>query len=204
MKISGARFLFYSRWLPRRLQYRFVENLPREGKVLDIGAGSGKYGRLFTDYTPTDVEARNPKSVIADANVTLPFPDKTFDLVMAIEVLEHLHAPTVAVREAFRVLKPGGLFAATVPFVWKLHEEPNDFHRYTKYALEKYLGDAGFTEMAISPECGCVYTLMALTAAKWRFLAPISNTVGYLASFVEKDFSLPLGWCVRARKPLVM
>ena len=201
MGISALKFIFYSRWLPRRLQYRFVASLPSDGKVLDIGAGSGKYGRLFKDYTPTDVEARNPASVIADANVALPFPSGSFDLVMAIEVLEHLHTPTVTVREAFRVLKQGGTFAATVPFVWKLHEEPHDFHRYTKYAVEKYLKDVGFIEIAIEPECGYVYTLMALTAAKWRFLAPLTNTTGYLASLFEKDFSLPLGNRVRAKKP---
>lgn len=198
--MSRIKYLFLSRWLPRRLQYRFVAELPREGRVLDIGAGSGKYGKLFKDYTPTDVEQRNANSVIADANISLPFQDGTFDLVMAIEVLEHLHTPRKAVSEAFRVLRKGGMFAATVPFVWKLHEEPNDFHRYTKYALSKYLAEAGFVEIEVVPECGYCYTLCALLAAKFRFLAPICNVLGYIIFKFEKDKSLPLGNFVRAKK----
>lgn len=200
--IARINQLFLSRWLPRRLQYRFVALLPRDGKVLDIGAGSGKYGKLFKDYTPTDVEQRNPNSIIADANVALPFEDGTFDLVMAIEVLEHLHTPRKAVSEAYRVLRGGGSFAATVPFVWKLHEEPNDFHRYTKYALEKYLTEAGFVDIVVTPECGYCYTLCALTSAKFRWLAPVCNVLGYLFYRFEKDYSLPLGNTVRAKKPV--
>lgn len=202
MLFSRIRFLFLSRWLPRRLQYRFVEELPRAGRTLDIGAGSGKYGKLFRDYTPTDAEQRNPNSVIADANVSLPFSAESFDLVMAIEVLEHLHTPQKAVSESFRVLRPGGVFAATTPFVWMLHEEPNDFHRYTKYALAKYLSEAGFVDIDINPECGYLYTLCALVAAKYRFCAPLCNVIGYIAYRLETDFSLTLGYTVRAVKPL--
>lgn len=199
--ITKIKHMISSRWLPRRLQYRFVASLPRDGRVLDVGAGSGKYGRLFGDYTPTDVEKRNEHSIIADANTALPFQDETYDLVMMIEVLEHLHTPRTAISESFRVLKRGGVFAATVPFVWKLHEEPNDFHRYTKYALEKYLREAGFESIEIKPECGYVYTLCSLVAAKWRFLAPLCNSIGYAAYHFEKDYSLCLGNTVRAMKP---
>ncbi len=45
----------------------------------------------------------------------LPFPDDTFDRIIAAEVLEHLPEDSRAMAELFRVLKPGGLIAVTVP-----------------------------------------------------------------------------------------
>ena len=59
----------------------------------------------------------------------LPFPDRTFHRVIASEVLEHVDDDQIALAEVFRVLKPGGTLAATVPswlperICWALSEE---------------------------------------------------------------------------------
>ena len=59
----------------------------------------------------------------------LPFPDDTFDRIIASEVLEHVSDDQVALDELFRVLKPGGTVAATVPswlpeqICWALSDE---------------------------------------------------------------------------------
>ncbi len=63
-----------------------------------------------------------------DANF-LPFPDNTFDRVIASEVLEHVPNDQGALAELQRVLKPGGVLAATVPaflperICWALSDE---------------------------------------------------------------------------------
>ena len=53
----------------------------------------------------------------ADA-LALPFPDGTFDRVIAAEILEHVRQDGVAIAEIFRVVRPGGLVAISVPRRW--------------------------------------------------------------------------------------
>lgn len=59
----------------------------------------------------------------------LPFPDDTFDRIICSEVLEHIPDDSAALRELFRILKPGGRLAATVPtwfpekVCWRLSDE---------------------------------------------------------------------------------
>jgi SAM-dependent methyltransferase len=84
----------------------------------------------------------------------LPFPDATFDCIIASEVLEHLWADTVAIGELVRVLRPGGRIAVTVPTRWpervcwaldhRYHDTPGGHVRiYRQPDLETKLEAAG-------------------------------------------------------------
>jgi ubiquinone/menaquinone biosynthesis C-methylase UbiE len=109
-------------------------------RVLDMGCGGGRHAfalyRLGADVTAFDMNAAELKDVAAmfaemrkaeevpagaRARVVrgtaydLPFADNSFDSVIAAEVLEHLPQDDRAMRELFRVLKPGGQIAVTVP-----------------------------------------------------------------------------------------
>lgn len=87
--------------------------------VLDIGGGRGALGRwlgtdweqVVVDASPTQLaEARHPK-VRADA-VRLPFAEASAGCVAMLWMLYHLDHPQLAIGEAHRVLRPGGLFVA--------------------------------------------------------------------------------------------
>lgn len=93
--------------------------------VLEIGAGSSPVlGQLpaarkaACDFSlPMFAAERRPRGwprVAADAQA-LPFPDSTFDGVVSVNLLEHLPDPATFVREAARVLTPGGRFLAVTP-----------------------------------------------------------------------------------------
>jgi ubiquinone/menaquinone biosynthesis C-methylase UbiE len=106
----------------------------RGRRLLDVGCGNGAYtlelARGFDEAIGIDVEPdrleafrralREPGaptnvSVVQGSAERLPFPDAFFDLVTAIEVLEHVAALDDALAEIRRVLAPGGAFVVTVP-----------------------------------------------------------------------------------------
>jgi SAM-dependent methyltransferase len=67
----------------------------------------------------------------------LPFPDCEFDAVVSDQVLEHVEgSPYVAIKEAFRVVKPGGTTLHTTCFLNDIHGAPKDFWRFTPEALK--------------------------------------------------------------------
>jgi SAM-dependent methyltransferase len=66
---------------------------------------------------------------------------RTFDAVLSGAVLEHLAMPWLVAAEINRVLRPGGLAYHIAPQAWPVHEEPNDFWRFTDEALKLLFGE---------------------------------------------------------------
>jgi SAM-dependent methyltransferase len=150
--------------------------------LLDMGAGAGRhafesYRRgarvVALDYDHEELTGvaalfaamAAAGEVGADAHAgcvqgdgtSLPFPDGSFDRIVCSEVLEHIPDDARALRELFRVLKPGGVLAATVPtwlperICWALSDE---YHApfvvgghtriFTEVELRSKLGAVGF------------------------------------------------------------
>lgn len=98
--------------------------------VLDYGAGRGAVAalnlrgraRLVCGVDPDDAVLRNP--FLDDARVLLlpggriPYDDGTFDVIFSSNVLEHVLDPSTWFRQAYRVLKPGGILLAKTPSKW--------------------------------------------------------------------------------------
>lgn len=67
-----------------------------------------------------------------------------FDLIIAEQVFEHLRYPYRAGRHVLEMLKPGGYFLISVPFLVKVHEIPIDCTRWTELGLKHFLEECGF------------------------------------------------------------
>jgi len=151
---------------------RLAANIGPEEYILDYGCGSKPYQFLFqsSNYIGVDVErsghpAGSKKADIYFDSSQVPLPDRTFDVVLASEVFEHIFELDDSLVDIFRLLKPGGKLIATCPFLWPLHEEPYDHARYTPHALNYILKKVGFQNIHIEKIGHDVETLAEITNA---------------------------------------
>lgn len=136
-------------------------SLYAKGILLDIGCGDKPYGKLTAGYVSEHIGLDHDRSEhdlsradIIGTAYDIPLDDEYVDTILCTAVLEHLEEPGEALKEAFRVLKPGGYAIYTVPLFWHLHEEPRDFYRYTKYGLRYLFEKSGFSIVELEEMSG--------------------------------------------------
>jgi 2-polyprenyl-3-methyl-5-hydroxy-6-metoxy-1,4-benzoquinol methylase len=100
--------------------------LPAESKILDAGAGEGPLSLILKqggfnvkacDFDPSRFKVPDVECVEADLDKALPFSDREFDAVCAVEVAEHLENVSFFLREANRILASSGRLILTTPNV---------------------------------------------------------------------------------------
>jgi SAM-dependent methyltransferase len=215
-----------------RIVLREVERLaiPQGARILDAGCGSGRvldelarFGQVSgVDLSPVAVAAASARghARVSRASVEeLPFPDSSFHLVTCLDVIEHIPDDRAALRELFRVTRPGGHLLVTVPAyqaLWSEHDERNQHQRrYRRGSLRTAAAEAGwelvrdthFNSLLLAPavavrlagrvrEGGRRRSELALTP---QWLTPVLELPLRLeAAYLGRGGSLPAGLSVAA------
>jgi len=122
MAIPGIHNMFYNYFL------KIVQGR-RDIAILDVGAGHGAFTKKLydagfsvqaCDLSPeffyfTEVECKK-----ADISKELPYANNSFDIIVAVEVMEHLIDHELFFKECARILKPGGKFLFSTPNILSL------------------------------------------------------------------------------------
>ncbi|MBD1845979.1 class I SAM-dependent methyltransferase [Cyanobacteria bacterium FACHB-63] len=124
--------------LSHKFEHRKVpDHILGDGKILDIGCGRSKLeGAIGLDHVQFP-----GVDIVADLNQPLPIEDATFDAVHADQVLEHVDNLVGLIYEVHRILKPGGVFLATVPYfrsAWA-YIDPTHVRCFTLYSMNYYV-----------------------------------------------------------------
>jgi len=156
--------------------------IPSGARVLDVGCGTGKLFDLLPSpvrtvgvdvaWSALEVAHRRGHSVIRmDLDSPhLPFRDATFDCVSCLAVVEHLFDPNVLIREAARVLVPGGTLIVLVPNIrqyYRMYQllvrgrfprtsgdpegmDGGHLHYFTFSDVRELIENAGFSAIALT------------------------------------------------------
>lgn len=126
--------------------------------LLDIGCGDryvshgcrylGNVSYVGIDYTDCDIETES-----------LPYPNRSFDVVICLALIEHLDNPSNLLSESYRVLSPGGILILSTPNWWfcqkHFYDDPTHVHPYTPVSLLLLLKLFGFFDVITVPNLRC-------------------------------------------------
>ncbi|HEY0100946.1 MAG TPA: class I SAM-dependent methyltransferase [Pyrinomonadaceae bacterium] len=162
-EVEGSHWWFAGR---RRILESFVQRIVAElntqgraPRILDVGCGTGANLEMLAQFGEAEgvdvsedalafCRARGLTRVTLGAAERLPYADDSFDLVTALDVVEHLDDDAGGLREMRRVLRPGGralLFVPAFMWLWGVQDDVSHHRRrYTLPQLTERVREAGF------------------------------------------------------------
>jgi len=119
-----------------------------KGVVLDIGGRDRgnfiKPKEKVKKWIFADINSEYNPDIILDVTDMHHIQSDSIDIINAIELFEHVKDIEKGLKECYRVLKKNGLIFISMPFLYPIHADPNDFQRWTSFKWKIELSSIGF------------------------------------------------------------
>ena len=204
--------------LLRALQIYECLNINLSGISLELGAINDK-NKTFSNYIKgkskfhysNKITNKRSNTFYSDLTKKIKVSTKTYENVLLFNVLEHLPEYKMAFSEIYRILKKGGNFIGSVPFIYQIHAAPNDYFRFSRQFFELNLKRYRFKKVKVkSLGFGPFIASYALLHPYLKFLPFLSQILlllayildSFIQIFVKTDLKeiFPLGYFFTAKK----
>ena len=142
--------------LLRVLQIYECFNINLYGTSIEFGAIDNK-DKTFSNFIKgkskfhysNKINNKKLKVFYSDLTKKLNIPSKKYNNVLFFNILEHLQEYKLAFSEIYRIIKKGGFFIGSVPFIYQIHAAPNDYFRFSREFLESNLTKYKFKKVKV-------------------------------------------------------
>ena len=204
--------------LLRVLQIYECFNIDLYGTSIEFGAIDNK-DKTFSNFVKgkskfhysNKISNKKLKVFYSDLTKKLNIPSKKYNNVLFFNILEHLPEYKLVFSEIYRIIKKGGFFIGSVPFIYQIHAAPNDYFRFSKQFFELNLKKYRFKQVKVKSlgfgpfvaSCSLLYSYskyIPLLSQLCLLLAYIFDSVIQL--FVKTDLKeiFPIGYFFTAKK----
>jgi len=150
------KLIFKKNTLLRVLQIYECFNIDLYGTSIEFGTIDNK-DKTFSNFVKGEskfhysnkISNQKLKVFCSDLTKKLSIPSKKYNNVLFFNILEHLPEYKLVFSEIYRIVKKGGFFIGSVPFIYQIHAAPNDYFRFSKQFLKLNLKKYKFKQVKI-------------------------------------------------------
>ena len=176
-------------------------------KVLVVGGFGPVLNYIKTSFpnlhlTTLDIDENHKPDLLADLSDPnlLNEIDGNYDLIVIVEVLEHIHHYLAALRNIYGLLEDNGILFGSTPWLMPIHDAPYDFLRFSHYEISRSLQEVGFSQYTILGR-GNIYDVVILLGFRGllerNFGGKVLTIFAFFLSFLKKTpklHDIPIGF----------
>jgi SAM-dependent methyltransferase len=154
---EAAKELSHAVFRVRNFQNRCIKDFAKDIRnktILELGSGEAVDGKfIYSDknkFHPSNTFIRSdvsPEFGHLVVNVETMDYEEEYDIILCLNVLEHVYDFQTAIKNIYKALKPGGILVLSTPYTYPLHMIPMDYWRFSAFALRKMLVDFSHIEL---------------------------------------------------------
>lgn len=176
---------------------RLVADQVRSGDtVLDFGCGNMPYRPLIEDRGATYLGADfgDEAAIPISADGRLEIAASSVDVVISVQVLEHVRDLDAYFAEIARVLKPGGILLLSTHGTWLYHPHPEDHRRWTRAGLVNDIEARGFAVRQVDSIVGPLGTTTMIRLTGFAFFLHRLPLIGSIMTAMLAVVMNARGW----------